>query len=238
MPVETLLARIDTGAAPGEPHADEHVAAEADVGAAPEPRPPSLLAGRAAHRGGARTSTSTRCRARAVGAACASRTCSPPSRRTPATARPRRTSRGRTGPSPTPSEPEPVADAPRPRPAVPHAPGDRRAHAALAAHRGALHDDRGGGLLGGRSRAFHARADLPADRRALRDRRAARVPGAQRDLRGRPAGPPRRVNLGVAVSLGDRTASSCRSSTRRSTSPPRGWGNGSPIWPAAPARGR
>jgi len=29
VPVETLLARIDTGAAPGEPHADEHVEAEA-----------------------------------------------------------------------------------------------------------------------------------------------------------------------------------------------------------------
>jgi 2-oxoglutarate dehydrogenase E2 component (dihydrolipoamide succinyltransferase) len=39
VPVETLLARIDTGAAPGEPHADEHVEAEANAGAAHEPRP-------------------------------------------------------------------------------------------------------------------------------------------------------------------------------------------------------
>jgi pyruvate/2-oxoglutarate dehydrogenase complex dihydrolipoamide acyltransferase (E2) component len=37
VPVETLLARIDTGAAPGEPHADEHV--EADAAAAPHARP-------------------------------------------------------------------------------------------------------------------------------------------------------------------------------------------------------
>src|SRR5213596_1141567 len=39
VPVETVLARIDTAAAPGEPHADEHVEAEADAAAAPEPRP-------------------------------------------------------------------------------------------------------------------------------------------------------------------------------------------------------
>jgi pyruvate/2-oxoglutarate dehydrogenase complex dihydrolipoamide acyltransferase (E2) component len=37
VPVETLLARIDTAAAPGEPHADEHV--EADAAAAPHARP-------------------------------------------------------------------------------------------------------------------------------------------------------------------------------------------------------
>src|SRR3989440_5894475 len=39
VPVETLLARIDTGAAPGEPHADEHVEAEAGSAAAPQTRP-------------------------------------------------------------------------------------------------------------------------------------------------------------------------------------------------------
>jgi pyruvate/2-oxoglutarate dehydrogenase complex dihydrolipoamide acyltransferase (E2) component len=39
VPVETVLARIDTAAAPGEPHADEHVEAETDAAAAPEPRP-------------------------------------------------------------------------------------------------------------------------------------------------------------------------------------------------------
>jgi pyruvate/2-oxoglutarate dehydrogenase complex dihydrolipoamide acyltransferase (E2) component len=39
VPVETLLARIDTAAAPGEPHADEHVAADAGAGAALEAPP-------------------------------------------------------------------------------------------------------------------------------------------------------------------------------------------------------
>jgi pyruvate/2-oxoglutarate dehydrogenase complex dihydrolipoamide acyltransferase (E2) component len=41
VPVQTLLARIDTAAAPGEPHADEHVAAhaETDAVAASEARP-------------------------------------------------------------------------------------------------------------------------------------------------------------------------------------------------------
>src|SRR4030081_1241312 len=32
-PVETLLARIDTGAEAGEPHADEHLAADGGAGA-------------------------------------------------------------------------------------------------------------------------------------------------------------------------------------------------------------
>jgi pyruvate/2-oxoglutarate dehydrogenase complex dihydrolipoamide acyltransferase (E2) component len=38
VPVETLLARIDTGAEPGEPHADEHVTAEAEAGVEARPR--------------------------------------------------------------------------------------------------------------------------------------------------------------------------------------------------------
>ena len=48
-----------------------------------------------------------------------------------------------------------------------------------------------------------ARRDLPADRRARDDRDAARVPGAQRDARGRRRTPgTSAVHLGIAVSLG------------------------------------
>src|SRR6476469_2126953 len=39
VPVETLLARIDTGAEPGEPHADEHVEADAQADVDVEARP-------------------------------------------------------------------------------------------------------------------------------------------------------------------------------------------------------
>jgi pyruvate/2-oxoglutarate dehydrogenase complex dihydrolipoamide acyltransferase (E2) component len=38
VPVETLLARIDSGAEPGEPHADEHVAADAEADVEARPR--------------------------------------------------------------------------------------------------------------------------------------------------------------------------------------------------------
>ena len=69
--------------------------------------------------------------------------------------------------------------------AVAHAPPDRRAHEALARHRGDVHDldrgrhepGRGGARAAGRHRA--------AVRRPGDDRRAARAPGAQRVARGR-----------------------------------------------------
>ena len=121
-------------------------------------------------------------RAPAATAACASRTCSPPSTRARAADRSRRCTPSRpTGPTErAATAPTAAADA------VAHAPHDRRAHEALAGDGGDVHD-----VDGGRhSRAWRRERErlgltaLPLVG-ARDDRRAARAPGAQRDAGGR-----------------------------------------------------
>ena len=84
--------------------------------------------------------------------------------------------------------PQPLSRRASRRPAaLAHAPGDRLADGAVAADRGDLHDDRRGRHEPDRGRAQGGRAQLPALPGARDDRDPARVPGAQRHARGRPA---------------------------------------------------
>ena len=151
-------------------------------------------------------STSSRSRGPAAAAGCASRTCWRSWRTAPRPPSRRCTSRARTGPTrrpppktrkprfepPPAAAPEPAASEPRrhggrQRAAVAHAAGDRRAHAAVAADRGDVHDHRRGRHGPDRGGPGEERLHVPAVHRPRDDRHAARVPGAQRDARGRHA---------------------------------------------------
>ena len=92
----------------------------------------------------------------------------------------------------------------RQRPAVADAPGDRRAHAAVAADRGDLHDDRRGRPRPDRGRAREAVGlHVPAVHRPRHGRDAARVPALNATLEDDTLTTYDGVHLGIAVSLGE-----------------------------------